>query len=217
MRPRFAGPRLSLAAGALLVALAAGVALRPGGSEHHALPAVVHLSPGAVRHLVIETGGRQAELTRDTRGWSAHPGTPPQSARLLFSAEDKLFPMRAYRVLRADPADPQYGLGEPSAVVRLHDHAGRPIGIRIGAASFSGAGFYARQDGDPERVYLVPRNTLDLLRSVTTGERANGADALQERAGRYQAEQKKAEQDKETSVYLRQVLDAGGQPPPPQP
>lgn len=217
MRLRLTRPRPAIAAGALVTALAVGgtlVVLRPGGSEHPALPAVVDLSAGAVRRLVVESGGRQAELVRDDRGWAAGPGTTPQSASLLQSGEDQLFPMGAYRVLRADPDDPQYGLADPSAVIRLEDRAGRRLGLRLGAATFTGAGFYARQDHDPGRVYLVPRNTLDLLRALTTGERASTADPLRERVGQYETEQEEARRDKEVPVYLRQVLDAGGQTPP---
>lgn len=217
MRLRLTRPQPVIAAGALVTAVAVGgtlVVLRPSGPEHPALPAVVDLSAGVVRRLVVESGGRKAELVRADRGWAAGPGTTPQSAPLLLGVEDQLFPMRAYRVVRADPDDPQYGLAEPSAVVRLEDRAGHRLGLRFGAASFTGAGFYARQDGDPGRVYLVPRNTLDLLRSLTTGERASTADPLRDRAGQYEAHQVEAGRDKEIPVYLRQVLDAGGQTPP---
>ena len=217
MSRRLTRPWLGLAAGVVVSGLLTGVVVRQRGSEHETLPAVVDLAPGAVQHLVVEAAGRQADLTRNASGWSAQPGTPPQSAPLLLGAERQLFPMRAYRVLRADAADPQYGLADPSAVVRLQDHTGRQIGLRLGAATFTGAGFYARQDSDPERVYLLPRTTLELLRSLTTGARLSSADPLQERAGRYQAEQEKAQQEKEVPVYLRQVLDAGAQTPPPGP
>jgi len=210
------GPR-GLAALAVVTALAVGAVVRQSGTERRPLPAVVDLSPAAVRRIVVEAGGRQADLTRHPRGWSAEPGTPPQSAPLLFSAEDEMFPMLAYRSLRADPADPQYGLIEPAAVVRLEDHTGNQVGIRVGAASFSGAGFYASRDSEPDRVYLVPRSTVDLLRTLTIGERTTSADPLTDRADRYDAERQQAGRDKELSTYLRQVVDTGAQPPPPGP
>jgi hypothetical protein len=206
-----------LAVLALVSLLAVGAAARRTGSEGRALPAVVDVTPGAVQRLVVEAGGRQAQLTRAGRGWSADHGTPPQSAPLLFSAEDDLFPMLAYRVLETDAADPQYGLADPQVVLRLEDNAGRRQGIRFGAASFSGAGFYAGQDGDPRGVYLVPRSTVDLLRSLTTGERRAADDRLQEKAERFQAERDDAERTKDVPVYLRQVLDRGDQIPPPGP
>jgi hypothetical protein len=202
----------SVAACVAVVAIAVVVGRRDPARD--ALPALVDLSPARVRRVVVETDGRLADLTRDDRGWSASTGTPPQSAPLLLSTEDELFPMLAYRVVEADQADPQYGLADPEAVVRLETRAGAPVEIRVGAASFSGAGFYARRGNDSGRVYLVPRNTLDLLRSLATGERKSSADSLEGRAGRFQAEQDEAGREKQTSPYLRQAIDAGGQEPP---
>jgi hypothetical protein len=201
----------------VLAVAGVGAAVRRNDTARTTLPALVDLSPSAVGRLVVEAGGRQAELTRHARGWSASPGTPPQSAPLLLSTEDELFPMLAYRVVRADPADPQYGLTEPAAVVRLEGRAGTAFSLRVGAASFSGAGFYANHDRDPGHVYLVPRNTVDLLRSLASGERKSSADPVEDRAGRIKAEQDKAARDKGTSTYLRQAIDAGGQMPPAPP
>ena len=205
-----------LASVAILGLVAAGAALRSRDHERPSLPALVGLAPDAVRRLVVEVDGRQAELSRDG-GWTSDPGTPPPSAALLAGAERQLFPMLAYRVLEADPADPQYGLAGPGTAVRLEDRSGGRIGIRLGAASFSGAGSYALRDGDPGRVFLVPRNTVDLLRALTTGERTTSADPLSGRAGRFEAEQEKAKEGREIPVYLRQVLERGGRMPPPGP
>lgn len=218
MKLRLARRRVWVPAALALVSLlAVGVALRRGGPERRVLPAVVDVVPAAVQRVVVAMGGRRAQLTRAGREWSVEPGTPPPSAPLLQSAEDDLFPMLAYRVLEADPADPQYGLVEPEAVVRLDERSGRQRGIRIGSASFSRAGFYATEDGDPHRVYLVPRSTVDLLRSLTTGERPAPGDALRDKADRYQAERDEAERSTEVPVYLRQALEGGGQVPPPGP
>ena len=200
---------------AILGLVATGAALRSRDHERPSLPVLVDLAPDTVRRLVVEADGRQAELSRDAAGWTSDPGTPPPSAALLASGERQLFPMLAYRVLAADPADPQYGLAGPGAAVRLEDRHGGRIGIRLGAASFSGAGSYALQDGDAGRVFLVPRSTVDLLRSLTTGERTSSADPLSSRAGRVEAEQEKAKEGKEIPVYLRQVLERGGRMPRP--
>lgn len=197
----------------LLAVAGVGAAVRRSDPARTTLPAVVDLAASAVGRLVVDVGGRQADLTRHARGWSASPGTPPQSAPLLLSTEDELFPMLAYRVVRADPADPQYGLTEPAAVVRLEDRGGTPFGLRVGAASFSGAGFYANRDRDPGRVYLVPRNTVDLLRSLATGERKSSADPVEDRAGRVEAEQDEAGRSNGTSTYLRQAIDSGAEVP----
>ena len=218
MRARLARPgwrRLAAASAAVAVSIVAiAVAVDRRAPTREALPALVDLSPAGVRRVVVETDGRLADLTRGDRRWSASTGTPPQSAPLLLSTEDELFPMLAYRVVEADQADPQYGLADPEAVVRLETRAGVPVEIRVGAASFSGAGFYARRGNDSRRVYLVPRNTLDLLRSLATGERKSSADSLEGRAGRFQAEQDEAGRERQTSPYLRQAIDAGGQVPP---
>jgi hypothetical protein len=217
-RARFARPAwrtLAAASVAAFVGLAAIAVVAGGGDPaRETLPALVDLSPAGVRRVVVETDGRLADLTRDDRGWSASTGTPPQSAPLLLSTEDQLFPMLAYRVVQANQDDPQYGLADPEAVVRLETRSGTPVEVRVGAASFSGAGFYARRGNDPGRVYLVPRNTLDLLRSLAIGERKSSADSLEGRAGRIQAEQDEAGREKQTSPYLRQAIEAGGQVPP---
>ena len=123
--------------------------------------------------------------------------------------------MLAYRVVDADPADPQYGLGEPAAVVHLEDHTGNQFGIRVGAATFSGGGFYVHRDHEPARLYLVPRSTVDLLRTLTTGERTTSANPAQDRAGADEADRPETERQKELSTYLRQAVDAGGRMPPP--
>lgn len=207
-----------LLAGAALSALAgAAVLSRSDNTEPAALPALIDVTPAGVRQLVVEAGGRRAELSRSGAFWSADPATPPQSAPLLLGAERQLFPLLAYRMLDADAADPQYGLDDPAALVRLHDQTGRQVAVRFGAASFSGAGFYAGQDDHPQRVFLVPRNTVDLLRSLTTGQRATSADPLGDKAGRFRAEREEVERDNEMPVYLRQVLDTGGEMPPPGP
>ncbi len=206
--------RLAAGSAAAFVGLVTfAVAGGRGDPAREGPPALVDISPAGVQRLVVETDGRLAVLTRDGGGWSASPGTPPQSAPLLLSTEDRLFPMLAYRVVEANQDDPQYGLGDPEAVVRLETRSG-DVEFRVGAASFSGAGFYARRGNDPGRVYLVPRHTLDLLRSLATGERRSSADPLEGRAGRIQAEQDEAGREKQTSPYLRQAIEAGGQVPP---
>ena len=218
MRLRPAPPRRwAVAALSVVTVVVVGAVVRQRDPHRRPLPAVVALPPSAVRHIVVEADGRRAELTRGPGGWSTGPGTPPQSGVLLSGAEHELFPLLAYRRLRADPADPQYGLTEPAAVLRCEDRAGTPIVVRLGAATFSQAGFYARSERDPDRVYLVPRHTLDVLRSLAAGQRVTSADALQARADRARAEQEQAGRDKDVSTYLRQALDAGGQPPSPAP
>ena len=79
--------------------------------------------------------------------------------------------MLAYRVLDADPADPQYGLIEPAAVVHLEDGPGNSSASGSGRRASATPASTPTGTANPARVYLVPRNTVDLLRSLTTGER----------------------------------------------
>lgn len=206
--------RLSGLALVVVAAVATGAVLTrlDGDEAAAALPRLVDLAPAEVQRLVVETGAHRAEFTRHARGWSAGNGTAPPSASLLLTAEDDLFPLLAYRAVDADPEDGQYGLRDPAAVMRVEDRRGRWHAVRMGGPSFSGAGFFAGPDGERRRIYLVPRNTLDLLRTLATGERVASPDPLQARAERHRAEAELSGRSQE-SPYLRQVLEAGGRPP----
>ena len=204
-----------LLAGAAAVALVGGLALRDDGDSRPAaaVPTLVGLEASQIRRVVLESADRRADLVRGEGSWLAAPGTPGQAATLMFSLEDELFPLRAYRAVGGDPADPQYGLTTPEMSVTISDGSGRDTVVVVGGASFSDAGAYAHRPGR-SRLYLVPRRTTDLLRSVLTGQAVASADPIAERADRYAAEREQVDGEEKVSPYLQQVLDGGGQMPP---
>jgi hypothetical protein len=103
--------------------------------------------------------------------WLAEPPTPETSVSLLAESEDAVLPLQAFRRLAADAGRADFGLAAPEFFVRITDAAAVESVVAIGAVTFSGAGSYARREGDPGHVYLLARGTVDALRSVLRGER----------------------------------------------
>ena len=197
-----------------VLAVTGGVALthRTGGTK--TVPTVLALRPADVHRIAVFSGGRGVELTRDADGaWHAAAGTSPQAAVRLFSAEERLLPLRAYRVVTADPSDPQYGLGEPAAVLRVETASGTTREVALGAATFTGGGFYAHLGEQSRRLYLVPRQTMNDLRSLIEGEALPGTDPLQAKADKADAEAGKEDDQVHVSAWLQQILDAGAHVP----
>jgi hypothetical protein len=195
-----------------LLAVVAAVVLAAGqdddGASGEVVPTMIGLEAPEVRRVVLRSGDRQADVVRADDGWLAAPGTPEQAAALMYSLEDELFPLRAYRSIEGDPADPQYGLTAPQMSVTVSDGSGRDAVLLVGGPSFSDAGAYAQRLGRAG-LYLLPRRTTDLLRSVLTGEAVASADPIGERADRYATERQRAETEEKITPYLQQVLDAG--------
>ncbi len=135
---------------------------------------VVDLPPAQVHRLAVEGPGRVAALVRTSSAtWLAEPPTPETSVSLIAESEDQILPLQAYRRLDADAHRDDFGLAQPQFVVRIQDAAGAEQVVSVGAVTFSGAGSYARLEGDPGHVYLLVRGTVDALRSVLKGERVN--------------------------------------------
>jgi hypothetical protein len=158
-------------------------------------------------------------MTRTVDGvWRAASGTPPQSATLLFGLEGRLLPMLAYRTVTADPSDPQFGLEKPDVVLEVEDTSGVRQRVELGAATFTGGGFYARRaetGGRPEdsrRLYLVARQTMDEVRSVAAGQVVHSLNAVGDKISQFDAQQTREDQPNITP-YLQQVLDTGAQSP----
>jgi hypothetical protein len=134
-----------------------------------AAPTLLDVAPAAVQRVVIDSGGRHAEFTQNgNRVWRAGTGGTDEGAALLLGAEERLFPLRAYRQMHLDPADPALGLAAPAALLTVDAGGGAPRTIAVGAATFNGGGFYARigNEGD---IFLVPRSVLADLRSLVEG------------------------------------------------
>lgn len=133
---------------------------------------VVDLPPAQVHRLAVEGQGKAVALVRTSSAtWLAEPPTPDTAVSLMAESEDQILPLQAYRRLDADAQRDDFGLAEPQFVVRITDAAGAEQVVSVGAVTFSGAGSYARLEGDPGHVYLLVRGTVDALRSVLRGQR----------------------------------------------
>ncbi|MGH9009733.1 MAG: DUF4340 domain-containing protein [Acidimicrobiia bacterium] len=174
--------RLVVAVVAASVALA-GCSSRAKDQPQEAAPAapaqptvftVVDLPPAQVHRLAVDGQGRAVALVRTSSAtWLAEPPTPETTVSLIAESEDQILPLQAYRRLDADPHRDDFGLAQPEFIVRITDAGGAEQVVAVGAVTFSGAGSYARREGDPGHVYLLVRGTVDALRSVLRGERVN--------------------------------------------
>ena len=157
--------------------------------------------------MAVESHGQAVGLVRSSSAtWLAEPGTPDLAVTLMAQTEDEILPLEAYRRLDADPHGADFGLADPQLVVRIQNAAGEEQVVAVGATTFSGAGSYARRDGDAGHVYLLVRRTVDDLRSVLRGERVN--------TPRSEEEQKLANESAEdsdpeevTNPWLAQALE----------
>lgn len=135
---------------------------------------VVDVPPAQIHRLAVEGQGRAVALVRTSSAtWLAEPPTPEMTASLMSESEDHILPLQAYRRFDADAHRDDFGLARPEFIVRIEDAAGAEQVVAVGAVTFSGAGSYARREGDPGHVYLLVRGTVDALRSVLRGERVN--------------------------------------------
>lgn len=135
---------------------------------------VVDVPPARVHRLAVEGHGRSVSLVRSSSAtWLAEPPTPATAVSLMTESEHEILPLQAYRRIDADPHRADFGLAEPQLVVRITDAGGVEQVVAVGAITFSGAGSYARREGDPAHVYLLVRGTVDALRSVLRAERVN--------------------------------------------
>ena len=135
---------------------------------------VVDVPPSQIHRLALEGQGRTVSLVRSSAAtWLAEPPTPATTVSLVSESEDQILPLQGYRRLEADAHRDDFGLAKPEFIVRIQDAAGSEQVVAVGAVTFSGAGSYARLEGDPGHVYLLVRGTVDALRSVLGGERVN--------------------------------------------
>ena len=155
---------LGLAVGASLLAPGCG-----GGGSRSAAPTLLDVRPAALRHLVVTAGSQRAEFTQTTdRVWRAGHGASDEGAALLLGAEERLFPLRGYRRIRADGRDPAFGLIAPAATLTVDTGQGPARTVVIGAATFNRGGFYARL-GDTGDVFLLARSVLADVASLAEG------------------------------------------------
>jgi hypothetical protein len=156
----------------LLLGLAVASLLAPGcarGGGRSAAPTLLDVRAASVRHLAVTAGSQRAEFTQTTdRLWRAGEGATEEGAALLLGAEERLFPLRGYRRMRADGRDPAFGLVAPAATLTVDRGQGPARTVVIGAATFNGGGFYARL-ADSGDVVLLARSVLADIRSLAEG------------------------------------------------
>jgi hypothetical protein len=203
---------------AAAVAVAVGVACSSGGGGQEEVVAptpagpatpgvfsVVDLAPAQVHRLSVESKGRQVALVRTSAAtWLAEPGTPEVVSGLLAERETEVLPLQAYRRIVAEAGDADFGLVDPELVVRVQDAAGVEQTVSVGAVTFSGAGYYARRQGD-DHVYLLVRRSVDDLRSLVRGERVNSPRTQLETE--ILSESPDSDPEEVTNPWLAQVLE----------
>ena len=168
---------------------------------------VVDVPPAQVHRVAVESQGRTAALVRTSSAtWLAEPGTPEAAIGLIARTEDEILPLQAYRRLDADPRRADFGLAEPEFVVRIQNGAGEEQVVAVGTTTFSGAGSYARRDGDAGHVYLLVRRTVDDLRSLLKGERVSTPRSEEERKVTEESGQD-ADPEDVTNPWLAQALE----------
>jgi hypothetical protein len=142
---------------------------------------VVDVPPAQAHRLGVEGQGRAVALVRSSSAtWLPEPGTSELAVSLLAQNEDEILPLQAYRRIDADPQRAEFGLAEPEFLVRIQDATAGEQVVAVGGPTFSGAGYYARRDGDGAHVYLLVRRTVDHLRSLLRGERVDSPRSRQE-------------------------------------
>lgn len=201
---------LWLTSGALAIVLAAGCGSGAGDSG----VSVLIDSPAAdVRRIVATTrDGLRAELTHDGQGtWTPKPGLAPETAVLMFEAQDQLFPLRAYRRIRVDASNPEFGLADPDITLSATDISGRTHTLLLGHATFNDGGFYARRPDRADIVYLVPRRVVNDLRSLVQGRPVSAPHPVEEKFEQIADRAQNA--GSEPDLWLRQALESGASLP----
>lgn len=208
-------PRPNGAALAVLVALAVtgasagAAAISQLGEEarRDTTTKVVDLRPADVRRVSVTSAGRTVTVERgsDAR-WSAGPDTPEESATLMFTFEQRLFPMSAFRTL--PEAEDEFGLDDPELTLTVTDDDGDGHELAFGAETFTGGAHYVRRAGAPP-VYLVPVRMMNDLRSLLAGKQIDRENSLPGKIRDLDRAAEERADAAETGFWLRQSLDAG--------
>jgi len=209
---RRAGLAVAVATAAVLGGCSSGTGRRADVAAP-AVPArptvfpVVDVPPAQVHRVAVESRGQAVALVRTSSAtWLAEPGTPEAAIGLIAQTEDEILPLQAYRRLDADPGRADFGLADPEFAVRIQNGAGDEQVVSVGTTTFSGAGSYARRDGDAGHVYLLVRRTVDDLRSLIKGERVSTPRSEEERKVTDESGQD-ADPEDVTNPWLAQALE----------
>ena len=199
-----------LVSGALSAGLVAGCG--SGGGDSGVSVLIDRPAPEVRRITATSRDGRWVELTHDGQGtWTPQPGLAPETAVLMFEAQDQLFPLRAYRRIRADAANPEFGLTDPEITVSATDTGGRTETLLLGTVTFNDGGFYARRPDRGDVVYLVPRRVVSDLRSLIQGRPVAVSHSVEDKFDQIAARSQNA--GSEPDQWLRQALDSGASLP----
>lgn len=202
---------LTFAVVVALGALGAGALSRELASEpeREAVPEVLSLRPSQVERVVVQSADREVELERQPDGtWAGSAGVPPESETLMLTAEERLFPLPAYRQLATDASAPQFGLADPEMTVAVTGRDGNVRKVAIGASTFT-KGVFAQRVGDDGTVYLVPRRMADDFRSVLAGQRIDAENELASKVRDMEREAGENARKQRVSWWLQQALEAG--------
>lgn len=137
--------------------------------------AAIDLVPGKVERAVFNDGTTSAEIRRVDGDWLPGKNGTVESIAILGAAEDRLFPVNAYRIIdtvkdRVNQDDPNYGLNTPARwSIDVVDTNGKDWHLSVGKPTFNQAGYYAKVDGDP-RVYLIISKTVSDIISIAHGQ-----------------------------------------------
>jgi hypothetical protein len=170
--------RLPRALVAVVAAVAATAGLSACGDDvaPTANIAAIDVRPDDVDRVVFTDAARSAEIKRIDGDWLPGQGSAIESIALLDAAEDRLFPVNAYRIIDkvgpepVDQNDPNYGLAKPAPwSIDVYAKGGKKWHLSVGRPTFNQAGYYAKVDGDP-KVYLIIAKTVSDIISIANGK-----------------------------------------------
>jgi hypothetical protein len=180
-----------------------------GRADRPAAPTAVEVAAPSVRSVTVQVGERRVRFTQDgQRVWHATEGASGEAAALLLAAEDRLFPLRGYRLVEHPGDDPQFGLNPPAATFTVSSGEGE-TSVAIGAATFNGGGYYARVAGRPGDLFLLPRSILADLQSLVEGRPVAPPQPEDERIARALAGGDGPPDDGSENPWVRQALESG--------
>jgi hypothetical protein len=178
--------------------------------------AAINVRPDQVQRVIFTDGDVSTEIRRVDDDWlpGKNIARAVESIALLGTAEDRLFPTNAYRIMEdVDQNDPNYGLNrDAERTIEVFDTDGKRWRLSVGRPSFNQAGYYAKVDGDP-RVYLIISKTVSDIISIANGklfefdpiDKIKFVDTYFDRAAR---EGTKGNETPDYDPWLNQVLAA---------
>jgi hypothetical protein len=167
-RNPFRSRRSRLAAATTFPLVVAGLS-GCGVAPHPLDIAAIDVTPDKVVTASFTAQGKTADMKAADGVWSPSNGVSVQSATMLSTIQDRVFPLNAYRILSGvNQNDVAYGLSGQNnsgpdcgavCTISAVDTAGKTWKLTVGAPTFNGAGFYAKVDNDP-RVFLITQQTV---------------------------------------------------------